>query len=101
MKMKSYFYDVEYAEENREIFPGEQIICGMTCIESDRLIHLDGAKELQPGDKIIYHKAGSYTMCFSPVFIQYHPAVYVETKGVYECVREKWTAEEYVQKCKW
>ena len=101
MKMKSYFYDLELNPPDRKVFPGEQIICGMTCVESDRLIHLQDEPELVPGDKVIYHKAGSYTMCYSPVFIQYNPTVYVEENGEYTVVREKWTAKEYVQKSKW
>lgn len=101
MKMSSYYYDLVCREEGAQIYPGRQIICGMTCVESDRLIYLENERELVPGDFVIYHKAGSYTMCYSPVFIQYHPAVYVEKQGNYSCVREKWTAEEYVQNSRW
>lgn len=101
MKMRSYYYDLALREEGRKVYPGRQIICGMTCVESDRLIYLEHDRELCPGDLVIYHKAGSYTMCYSPAFIQYYPAVYVEKQGSYCCVREKWTAEEYVQNSRW
>lgn len=101
MKMKSYYYDLIWGEGDREDYPDRQIICGMTCVEGDRLIYLENEKELRPGDLVVYHKAGSYTMCYSPIFIQYLPAVYVEKQGNYRCVREKWTAEEYVQNSRW
>ncbi|MBR5337277.1 MAG: pyridoxal-dependent decarboxylase [Lachnospiraceae bacterium] len=102
MKMSSYFYDFELGSDDaRALFRGEQVVCGMTCVESDRLIRLSDSPELRPGDRVIYHKAGSYTMCYSPIFIQYLPDVYVEEEGNLFRVREKWSADEYVQKCSW
>lgn len=101
MKMSSYFYEIERENPEVETVEREQLICGFTCMESDRLITLRDEKQLQVGDRVIYHKAGSYTMCFTPLFIQYFPAVYVEEDGVHTCVREKWTVEEYVQKSNW
>ncbi len=101
MKMSSYFYDVVYNSEDPGIFKGEQVICGMTCVESDRLIHIKDGRELKPGDRIIYHKAGSYTMCYSPLFIRYNPDVWIEENEEFSLAREKWSAHEYVQKCRW
>ena len=37
-------------------------------------------------------------MCLTPLFIRFFPAVYVEDNGVCACVREHWTAEDYVRK---
>lgn len=76
----------------------EQIVCGFTCMENDRIIKLEDEYELQTGDKIIYHTEGSYTMCFNPLFIEYLPYVYAEERGEYTIVRDKWGVEEYLQK---
>ena len=69
-------------------------------MENDRLFNLKGSYALQVGDKIRYYKIGAYTMCLSPLFISYFPAVYLEEEGKIVCIREKWGVEEYVQKSK-
>ena len=54
-----------------------QVLCGYTCMESDRLCVLEGAPELAVGDVVVIDFAGAYSMCFTPeMFIEYPPAVY-------------------------
>ncbi len=76
----------------------KQVICGFTCMENDRLFVMEDRAQLRPGDRIVYQKVGGYTMCLTPLFIRYFPAVYAEEDGAYTCVREHWGPEEYVAK---
>lgn len=99
----SYFHRLLYcadengADDEREVFE-KQVICGYTCMENDRLFKVEGKVGLLPGDQISYQKVGGYTMCLTPLFIRYFPAVYAEENGTYTCVREHWCAEDYVRK---
>jgi diaminopimelate decarboxylase len=79
-----------------------QVVCGLTCLEYDRLFTLPaGKKMLNVGDLIVFHRVGAYTMALTPLFIHYFPIVYVhQPDGQVEIVREEWTAEEYIQKSK-
>lgn len=75
-----------------------QWICGSTCMEYDRLFKIENDKELTVGDKIIYDTAGGYTMCLTPLFIHYFPAVYIEhNDGFVFTARKPWTNTEYMQ----
>ena len=77
----------------------EQVICGYTCLEYDRIMKIENEKELNIGDKILFNKVGAYSMSLSPLFIEYFPKVYVKkSKNEYICVRERWDVEEYIQK---
>lgn len=68
-------------------------------MENDRLLAIRDNNELLVGDKLLFNKVGSYTMCLSPLFIEYFPIVYLENdKSEFICVREKWTVDEYMQK---
>ena len=79
-----------------------QWICGSTCMEYDRLFEIVDDVALVPGDRIIYDTAGGYTMCLSPLFIHYFPAIWIEkTDGSLYLAREPWTNEEYMQKYYW
>lgn len=95
---QNYQYSVITSQKNRV---DRQVICGFTCMEKDRLLELKNEYELEPGDKIIYHIVGGYTMCFNSLFIEYLPTVYVRTEEHYTIVREKWGVTEFLQKCKW
>lgn len=75
-----------------------QVLCGYTCLENDRLLTIKEQKELCLGDQICFQKVGGYTMCLTPLFIRYFPAVYVEEDGTYRCVREHWKPEDFVSK---
>ncbi len=99
MTKKSYFYHIEpvnHREEQQVL--KKQVISGFTCMENDRLFEIYGGVALCEGDRIVYEKVGAYTMCLSPLFIGYFPAVYLEDRGSISCVRQKWGTQEYVQK---
>ncbi|MBF0406203.1 MAG: pyridoxal-dependent decarboxylase [Candidatus Riflebacteria bacterium] len=97
MKKTRYVYST--VTENKNLLP-RQVICGYTCMESDRLFVMENDRQLEPGDVIIFHNAGAYSLCFSPVmFIDFPPVVYIrENDGRNTLVREKWTVNEYLQK---
>ena len=76
-----------------------QWVCGFSCMEYDRLFELRNAPVLMPGDRIIYDLAGGYTMCLTPLFIRYLPAVYAElTAGTLFKARDEWGLDEFLQK---
>lgn len=103
----SYFHEFLYggeqtcaeskAEKERQVLE-KQVLCGYTCMENDRLFTVKGQKELRIGDRICFQKVGGYTMCLTPLFIRYFPAVYVKEGGTYRCVREHWRPEDYIRK---
>jgi len=97
MNKTNYFLDLLVQDKDRNSVT-EQVICGYTCMEHDRLIKLQDKKELQTGDRLLFNYVGSYTMCFSPLFIEYFPSVYVLKDNDFTCVREAWGVEEYCQK---
>lgn len=72
---KRYMYSII---TESQITHSSQIICGYTCMDHDRLMKLTDEKELQIGDKIVYHRVGAYSMTFGGMFIRYLPAVYVK-----------------------
>ncbi len=94
MTKSGYFHDIIRGVGERKTVP-TQIISGFTCMEHDRLFRLEGAEELLPGDRIIYHKVGAYTMCLSPLFIKWYPEVYVQTETGPVKVRSRWGTEDY------
>ena len=63
-----------------------QILCGYTCIEMDRLCDLVQEPELQVGDLVLIKNAGAYTASFTPqFFIQAPPGVYLQkVDGTFE-----------------
>lgn len=86
MKKTSYNH-VLYAKADR-VMP-RQVLCGYTCMESDRLCVLENEVELQRGDIVVINFAGAYSMSFTPgMFIRYAPAVYAKNAGGMELVRE-------------
>ena len=79
-----------------------QWVCGATCMEYDRLFEITDDVALEVGDRIVYDTAGGYTMCLSPLFIHYFPAIWIEKEdGSLYLAREPWTNEEYLQKYHW
>jgi len=86
--------------KTKEKIVSNQVICGFTCMEKDRLIELINHKELKVKDRIVFENVGAYTMSLTPLFIEYFPNVYLETDGEYKVIREKWGVEEYIQKSK-
>lgn len=97
MTKSRYFYTLE--RNQPAAVCGKQVLCGSTCMEHDRLMTLTDEPELQVGDRIVFDKVGAYTMCLTPLFIHYFPAVYLENNGEMKLIREKWTAEQYCQGC--
>lgn len=96
MIKNKYFLNIK-SKENQKI--KEQVICGYTCLENDRLMNLKDYNELNIGDRLVFDKVGAYTMALSPLFIEYFPTVYVDLgNGDYKVAREKWTIENYMQK---
>nr|WP_292214076.1 pyridoxal-dependent decarboxylase [Butyrivibrio sp.] len=95
-----YPHRLEYAEcgKEREIVP-QQMICGSTCMEYDRMFPVDNGKELKAGDRVVFTNAGGYTVCLTPLFIHYFPAVYVKkADGTCYEARTPWTNDEYLMK---
>ena len=98
MTKTSYFYELATSGSRAGRTLERQIITGFTCIEHDRLFELKGAEELLPGDRIVYHKVGAYTMCLSPLFIKWFPDVYLKDGDGLIKVRSKWRVEEYIRR---
>lgn len=94
MTKKSYFHHIEYSDSHRPVLES-QSVCGYTCMEHDRLFLLKNAPELKVGDRIVYEKVGGYTMCLSPLFIKFFPAVWVEEDGNICQVRSHWEPQEF------
>ena len=94
MTKMSYFNEIIRRGDSRKLID-KQIISGFTCMEHDRLFELVDGEELLPGDQIVYHKVGAYTMCLSPLFIKWYPDVYVKDDGKVYRVRDRWSADEY------
>ena len=94
----SYFYElIRHGGLAREKIK-RQIITGFTCMENDRMFDIKDELELMPGDNIVYHKMGAYTMCLTPLFIKWFPDVYVQDKEQIYRVRERWGFWEYRSK---
>lgn len=94
MTKTSYFYETDRKETGRKIVE-RQTVSGFTCMEHDRLFEIRNEEELMPGDRIVYHKVGAYTMCLSPLFIKWFPEVYVKDKDRLMKVRDRWGAEDF------
>ena len=99
MTKSSYFNHFVKADDKERGHVKEQVICGYTCMEHDRLFTANDEEELMVGDKIVYDKVGAYTMCLTPLFIKYFPDVYVEDGDRLIKVREAWNVDEYMAKC--
>ena len=89
-----YQYDIINLSKNKII--EDQIICGYTCMDHDRIMRIKNQQELMPGDRIVYHKVGNYTITFGGMFIRYYPEIYVKkTSGEIEMIRHRTSVEEY------
>lgn len=95
MTKSSYFDEIVRSDAGKREIIERQIISGFTCMEHDRLFEVHNGEELLPGDKIIYHKVGAYTMCLSPLFIKWFPDVYVRTGESCKLVRSRWKTPEF------
>lgn len=96
----SYIYETIKLNDNdtREQIE-EQVLCGYTCLDNDRIMKIKNNDELFIGDKLVFKKVGAYTMSLTPLFIEAFPKVYVRNEdNSYECVRDSWDVNEYLQK---
>lgn len=93
-EMKKTSYVHEMITESTETLP-RQIICGYTCMDSDRLFTAVDEPALAPGDMVVIRYAGAYSMSFTPqFFIEYPPAVYaMAPDGTATLLREPWNAQ--------
>lgn len=74
-----------------EVTLPKQVICGYTCMDSDRLFTAEDEPELQPGDMVVIKYAGAYSMSFTPqFFIEHPPAVYAVNGDTLALLREGW-----------
>lgn len=92
-------YFLRFAQDftNREIC-SEQRLVGFTCLENDIITTLTDKPHLNVGDRVIIEKIGAYTLSLSPLFISYFPAVWLlKQDGSLECLRERWTAQQFIQ----
>ncbi len=79
-EMKKTSYPMRFITDSEQIHP-RQILCGYTCMESDRLCELTDKPELSPGDTVAIDFAGAYSMSFTPeFFIERPPAVYARNE---------------------
>lgn len=86
MKKTSYAHVLKTQKDSA--YP-EQVLCGYTCMESDRMCILHDEPELSEGDMVLIRNAGAYSMSFTPdFFIQYPPAVYVKNQDEFIQVRK-------------
>ena len=87
-EMKKTSYAHVLRTKKKDTYP-EQVLCGYTCMESDRMCVLENEPELSEGDMVLIRNAGAYSMSFTPnFFIQYPPAVYAITKQGFAPVRK-------------
>jgi diaminopimelate decarboxylase len=98
MTKTTYFNEIIRIKKKDRNVIKRQIISGFTCMEHDRLFELHDEQEILPGDQIIYHKVGAYTMCLSPLFIKWFPDVYVRHGASIMKARDRWTEDDYMRK---
>lgn len=96
MSKKSYTYEFVHLDSDRKKID-KQVISGYTCMENDRLFVAFDEKELQAGDRIIFKKVGAYTMCLTPLFIEYFPDVYLEENENFRLIRKRWNADKVLE----
>ena len=83
--------------EQRKIIK-EQVVCGYTCLDNDRIMKIYDGKELIIGDKLSFRKVGAYTICLTPLFIESFPNVYLKREDdSYMCIRKRWDVEDFIR----
>lgn len=77
----------------------KQVVCGFSCMETDRIMSVEQMPELKEGDYVLYDMTGGYTLSFNALFIEYLPPVFVQkADGSFALVRKKWGLTEFLQK---
>lgn len=95
-KKTSYLCEIARENTNNDIVE-KQIIGGCTCLEYDRLFVLNKKPRISVGDRIQFNNVGAYTMCLSPQFIRYWPAIYKKNGENFEIIRKKWKSTDLVK----
>ena len=94
----SYFFQHFGVPKLSKVKLSKQIVVGFTCLEYDNIMELADFDEIEEGDVFQFDKLGAYTISLSPQFISFSPAVYVkDLDGTLKCVRNKLTANNYIQ----
>lgn len=77
-----------------------QWVTGATCLEFDKILPITDDYKLIVGDKIVFNNVGAYTMCLTPLFINYFPTVYATSDNgcTFNVVRGRWSAEDFLKK---
>lgn len=96
-QMNAIKFFTTFKQEKNNVLP-RQVITGYSCIENDRFLDLENAKEFTVGDIVKVHNTGAYSMVLSPLFIEYYPMAVVKNGDNYTVAREAWGTEEFVQK---
>ncbi len=81
----------------QKVFSGNQIICGYTCMDHDRIMAVVNGPEIAIGDSIIFHRVGAYTITFGGPFIQFLPEVFFQKSDTIERLRKRMDVEQYFQ----
>lgn len=74
-----------------------QTLCGCTCMEHDRILEFENHPKLLPGDRVVIHHAGAYTLALAPMFISQLPAVYSLDGHALSLYREPWKPEAWLR----
>lgn len=93
-------FDVRIDAASEEAIP-EQVICGFTCMEDDRLTVLRDAPRLSEGDRIVFYRVGAYTMAYQSSFIEFPPAVFVRNDDSLILVRRRGSVDDYLSGHSW
>ncbi|MHA2787719.1 hypothetical protein ACXZ66_01010 [Corynebacterium sp. S7] len=97
-RKRPYMMSTDATSPNRI---GKQLIGGFTCMEDDRITTVEDEVEFQVGDRIVFYRVGSYTMCFQSNFINFLPAVYARDAESLTQVRRKLGVNDYLQGNQW
>ncbi|MGN1251660.1 MAG: hypothetical protein ACI4US_02125 [Muribaculaceae bacterium] len=74
-----------------------QTLCGCTCMEHDRILEFENHSKLLPGDRVVIHHAGAYTLALAPMFISQLPVVYSLDDHSISLCREQWKPEAWLR----
>ena len=89
MRDRNILYTIDRRACSKHKIINEQVICGSTCMENDRIALVDHQKELNKGDIIKCSLAGAYTMGFNNCFINLPPYIYLKKDDNCELIRKK------------
>lgn len=94
--MSKNAYRYELVTNNKTTSP-TQVICGFTCMDTDRLMELYDESTLDVGDQIIYKMVGAYTFCFAPAFfIEPRPRYYLMQGDVFTLLKDRDSIEAII-----